>query len=133
MVESRPVKKCLAIVVMAGAVAACNENGYTVIQREESSDYWTRVVLQHNGIKYYANCNNFKAAGNYMPGDAQKTFRCDLHVGQTIECRSFKKNAPDYSGYDLILRSRTRTGATDDQRPERIVDSREGRALTGGG
>jgi len=84
---------------------ACNRekptDRYTVIGRT-NSDYELAdvpIVLQHNGHKYYARCNNVKAVE-----DPKVTLHCNLHVGMTVECQDFASR--DVSGYDLICGSK---------------------------
>jgi hypothetical protein len=57
------------------------------------------VVLEHDGHKYYARCNNIKGVE-----DPKVTQRCELHVGMKVECQLFKSR--DVSGYDLICGSK---------------------------
>jgi len=75
-----------------------NYDRFTVIERANSDDSfvpWVPVVLQHDGHKYYARCNNFKGTR-----DPKVTLRCNLHVGMTVECQFYANR--DGSGYDLI-------------------------------
>jgi hypothetical protein len=95
-------------------VCACDggrrPDRYTVIGRTNSDDnvvLFVPVVLQHDGHRYYARCNNIKAGE-----DPKVTLHCNLHVGMTVECQFFKSR--DVSEYDLICGSkRTEKGALD--------------------
>jgi hypothetical protein len=96
-------------------MCACNRekqtNRYTVIGRTNSDDAlvsFVPVVLQHDGHKYYARCNNIKEG----EGGSKVTLQCNLHVGMTVECQAFASR--DVSGYDLICGSkRTEKGTLD--------------------
>ena len=57
------------------------------------------VVLEHDGHKYYARCNNIKGVEN-----PSVTRHCELHVGMTVECELFTSR--DVNGYDLICGSK---------------------------
>ncbi len=75
---------------------------YTVIKRTNiEGDFVPEipVVLEHNGYRYYARCNNIKAVA-----DSKENKHCELHVGMTVSCQLFKSR--DVSGYDLICGSR---------------------------
>lgn len=80
---------------------ACVRDSYTVIQRTNHSgnEFWVKVVLLHDGHRFYTICNNYKAAGNYKPAEVDKVYQCGLHVGQTVRCKFFPHRE---SGYDLI-------------------------------
>jgi hypothetical protein len=95
--------------LLALSACACNHNSYTVIQREEADDYWVRIVLKHDGHKYFAECNNYKAPGK--PGiDPDKITHCNLHVGDEVKCQFFPDRA---SGYDLICGDELTDGKLD--------------------
>jgi hypothetical protein len=86
-------------------MCACNSgrrtDRYTVIART-NSDYElddVPIVLQHDGHKYYARCNNIKAVE-----DPKVTIHCNLHVGMTVECQFFENR--QVVGYDLICGSK---------------------------
>jgi len=94
----------LAVVfAVAMANVACTKaNRYTVISRTNPDDSFVAqvpVVLEHNGTRYYAQCNNIKAVQG-----SKETAHCNLHVGMVVECQFF--NGRDVSGYDLICGSK---------------------------
>jgi hypothetical protein len=93
------VAKRTAIALLTMLCWSCRHTGYTVIERTNTSEMWVNVVLEHDGHKYFTRCNNYKAAGNYVRADTEKILRCELHVGQTVDCKAFK---PGENGYDLI-------------------------------
>jgi hypothetical protein len=85
---------------------ACNRekqtNRYTVIGRTNSDAelvFLVPIVLQHDGHKYYAHCNDIKAVE-----DPNVTIHCNLHVGMTVECQLFEDR--HVNGYDLICGSK---------------------------
>jgi hypothetical protein len=111
---TRPAKvmnrKRLSIVVCPLMVlmllCACERNRrhelYRVIGRTNSDAevvYEVPVVLERNGHKYYAKCNNIKAVEN-----PKVTQHCELHVGMKVECQFFANR--DVNGYDLICGSK---------------------------
>jgi hypothetical protein len=93
-----------ALVIGAGAMilwlGACRgpRDEYTVIGRTNSNDslvFEVPVILEHDGHKYYARCNNVKGVK-----DPKVTRHCDLHVGMKVHCQFFTSR--DTNGYDLI-------------------------------
>jgi hypothetical protein len=87
-------------------LCVCERNGrrerYTVIGRTNSDEHlvlFVPIVLEHNGHKYYARCNNIKAVE-----DPKVTQHCELHVGMKVDCEMFKNR--DVNGYDLICGNR---------------------------
>jgi len=75
---------------------------YKVVGRtnsESSLVFEVPVVLEHDGHKYYARCNNIKGVEN-----PNVTQHCELHVGMTVECELFTSR--DVNGYDLICGSK---------------------------
>jgi hypothetical protein len=88
-----------AAFILASLLVACNSDRYTVTQRKNENKFWVKVALRHDGHTLYANCNNYKAAGNYKREDVGKIYLCWLYVGQTVQCTSFPHRE---SGYDLI-------------------------------
>jgi hypothetical protein len=101
------------IIAMLFSSSACSRSNYTVIERDarDNDKYSVKVVLKHDGHKYFASCNNYKAAGK--AGD-DKITRCNLHVGDTIKCKFFPDRlASDAGGYDLICGSELTNGKLD--------------------
>jgi hypothetical protein len=103
--ESHRILKTLCPFMLILMMCACNRekqaNRYTVIERTNSDAklvLWIPVVLQHDGHKYYAHCNDIKAVEN-----PKVTLHCNLHVGMTVECQFFENRQV---GYDLICGSR---------------------------
>ena len=96
-------------------MCACSRYSYTVIERDDgvNGTYWVKIVLKHDGHKYFASCNNYKAPGK--PGvDPNQITRCNLHVGDTIKCKFFPDRlARDASGYDLICGNELTNGKLD--------------------
>lgn len=86
------------VLMVCACESGTRHDRYTVIGRTNSDDnlvFFVPVVLQHNGHKYFARCNNIKAVK-----DSKVTQHCELHVGMQVECQFF--NSRDVSGYDLI-------------------------------
>jgi hypothetical protein len=98
-------KPLTAVVIGACATvllwSACKDGSfdqYTVIGRTNSSEHLVidvPIVLEHDGHKYYARCNNIKGVK-----DPNVTRHCDLHVGMKVHCQFFTSR--DTNGYDLI-------------------------------
>ena len=109
-------KKITMVFLLALLMCACSRDNYSVIERDDAAmrdkgEYWVKVVLKHDGHKYFASCNNYKAAGK--PGNDEIT-RCNLHVGDSIKCKFFPdRSGPDASGYDLICGSELTNGKLD--------------------
>lgn len=100
------MKPILTALVLVLSLTACNRNTYTVIERKNDSEYSVRVVLLHDGTKFHATCNNFKATA-----DPNKNEHCNLHVGQTVKCQFFPDRlSVDAGGYDLICGNDRRDG-----------------------
>jgi len=73
----------------------------------------------------YTSCNNYKSAGNYNAAETNKIFHCGLHVGQTVQCKSFPGRE---SGYDLICGNELVDGqVTTSGRNELLLVEREER------
>jgi hypothetical protein len=77
---------CLAL------IACRRRDEYNVIERVNDTDYSVKIVLEHDGHKFHGTCNNYKSGLN---GEIKHR---DLHVGQTIRCKSFPNR--DEEGYD---------------------------------
>jgi hypothetical protein len=104
-----PSLSAMFLLILLFSVSGCSkQNQYTVIERTNLREgYEIPIVLLHDGHKYYARCNDLKAASD----DAHKEVHCGLRVGQTVECEFH----PDRdSGYDLICgRKRNANGKLD--------------------
>ena len=94
----------VCVVIMLLSLAACDKrhSRCTVVGRTNSDAslvFEVPVVLEHDGHKYYARCNNIKGVEN-----PKVTQHCELHVGMTVECQFFTSR--DVNGYDIICGSR---------------------------
>ena len=92
------------IVLVSLLISTCQNDRrvsrYRVIERTNSSAglvFEVPIVLEHDGHKYFARCNNIKGIK-----DPNVTKHCELHVGMTVECQVFKQKD---LGYDLICGS----------------------------
>jgi hypothetical protein len=99
-------KRLVWPLILLMLLCACERDGrhdrYKVITRTNINGdlvLSVPVVLEHDGHKYYAQCNNVKAVE-----DPKVTKQCDLHVGMMVECQLFKNR--EVNGYDLICGSR---------------------------
>jgi hypothetical protein len=106
VMETKRILKTLCPFMLILMMCACNReqhtNRYTVIERK-NGDYSlddVPIVLQHDGHKYYARCNNIKEG----EGGRMVTLHCNLHVGMTVECQFFENR--QVVGYDLICGSK---------------------------
>ena len=91
----------LAVISAASCHAGTNANRWTVVSRTNSEaelKLWVFVVLEHDGHKYYARCNNYKA------GPKGANYGCELHVGMSVDCQWYRDGAQSkgWKGYDLI-------------------------------
>ena len=95
------MKRTFTVLALALSLLGCNreQNSYRVIERTNSDAYdgYVSVVLLHDGHKLHAKCNNYKEG---TVDDPKKVTHCNLHVGQTIRCKSFLERSKE--GYDLI-------------------------------
>ena len=104
--EAHRILRTLCPFMLILMLFACNRekqtNRYTVIGRTNSDAelvFLVPIVLQHDGHKYYAHCNDIKAVE-----DPNVTIHCNLHVGMTVECQLFEDR--HVNGYDLICGSK---------------------------
>lgn len=104
--QSHRILKTLCPFILILMMCACNRekrtDRYTVIERTNSDAplvFLVPIVLQHDGHKYYAHCNDIKAVE-----DPKVTIHCNLHVGMTVECQLFEDRY--VNGYDLICGSK---------------------------
>jgi hypothetical protein len=105
-VNARLAFSIVVFLTIASSFPACERDKrrerFRVIGRANPNDaavvYELPVILEHDGHKYYAKCNNIKAVE-----DPKVTRHCELHVGMTLECQFFNDREP---GYDLICGTR---------------------------
>jgi hypothetical protein len=100
------ILRTLCPIMLALMICACNRekrtDRYTVIERTNSDAELVLsvpIVLQHDGHKYYAQCNDIKGVE-----DPKVTIHCNLHVGMTVDCQLFENR--HVNGYDLICGSK---------------------------
>ncbi len=112
------------VVVLLLSLNACDRDLYTVVERKNDPDAgWLNVVLVHGNRKLYTTCNNYKGAGNYKAAETKMIFRCGLHVGDTVRCKSFPNRE---EGYDLICGNELVNGVlTSSGRNELLLIERE--------
>jgi len=92
----------VAILLSMGCGIAESTSKWKVVVRENPKDLfgsWVNVVLEHDGHRYFARCNNNKAGST-----KGRTYGCGLHVGDTVKCQWYRdrEQSKEYKGYDLI-------------------------------